>query len=48
MKIKDINKVRYILIILSVLFIIIGVMRGENSEVLQKAINICLQCIGIG
>ena len=36
------------LIILSVIFIIIGVVREEHIEVLRKAVNICLECIGIG
>lgn len=35
-------------LLLSVLFIGIGILRGEPAEVLQKAIKICLSCIGIG
>jgi len=48
MNIKNINKIRTAIIVAAILFIAIGIMRGENSEVLQKATNICLQCIGIG
>lgn len=36
------------LIVLGTGFIIMGVMRGEMQIVFQKAINICLECIGIG
>lgn len=45
---KKINSIRYALITLALVFIILGIEIGENSEVLEKATNICLQCIGIG
>ncbi|GAA0121697.1 MAG: thioredoxin [Clostridium argentinense] len=39
---------KYGILIGSVFFIVLGSMRGEYRTVLKKAINICLECIGIG
>ena len=36
------------LLVLGTAFIVFGIMRGEQSVVLQKAIRVCLECIGIG
>ena len=37
------------LVLLSaILMIAFGIIRGETSVVLHKAIQICLECIGIG
>jgi len=30
------------------LMIMLGVIRGEHQTVLEKAIKICLECMGIG
>ncbi len=42
------NRLKYILLFLSFAFMAVGTYRGEVLEVLKKAINICLECIGIG
>ena len=39
---------RMIVCVAAVAFIIHGVNRGEVAIVLKKAINICLECIGLG
>lgn len=36
------------LLALGVLFIALGAWRGEVQTVWRKAINICMECIGIG
>ena len=30
------------------LMIVLGILRGEHQTVLEKAIKICLECMGIG
>ncbi|MBR5361294.1 MAG: hypothetical protein IK123_10430 [Lachnospiraceae bacterium] len=42
------NKITIVLFIASIILIVAGIMRGEHLAVLNKAINICMQCIGIG
>ena len=32
----------------ALLFIAIGILRQEQLEVMNKAVRICLECIGIG
>lgn len=38
----------FVLIAASLFMMIYGACRGEGSIVLGKAINICLECIGLG
>lgn len=42
------NKIALILIAVSIVFIFLGVWRDEYMTVIKKAVNICLECIGIG
>jgi hypothetical protein len=42
------RKTPFILFFLSVIVIIIGLKSGEFTAVLEKAVIICLSCIGIG
>ena len=37
-----------VIVLAGAVFLYIGVSRGEMDVVLRKAINICLECIGIG
>lgn len=39
---------RYCILIASICLIFLGLYRGEYKTVLKKAVNICLECIGIG
>ncbi len=48
MKDKKVIWIRRALIAAAVGFLIFGISRGEAGTVLKKAVNICLECIGIG
>ncbi len=42
------NRIAFGLVILGVAFIAVGVLRGENTVVWRKAVNLCMECIGLG
>ncbi|MBQ4611196.1 MAG: thioredoxin [Clostridia bacterium] len=37
-----------VLLAVGLAFVVIGAVRGETDAVLQKAIMICMECIGLG
>ncbi len=37
-----------LLLALGACFLLLGVRRGEAETVLRKAVNICMECIGLG
>ena len=43
-----INIIRGIILCLAVVLIVVGINDGTAADVLQKAINICTECIGLG
>ena len=40
--------VNMLLILIGIVFVVIGIYRGEVFAVLSRGINICLECVGIG
>lgn len=42
------NAAAIMVLCLGVAFLAIGAMRGEVAMVLQKAVVICMECVGIG
>lgn len=45
---KTLWGIRGFVVAAAILFLGIGISRGEPATVLMKAVNICMECIGIG
>ncbi|MCI8756331.1 MAG: hypothetical protein HFG18_07035 [Oscillospiraceae bacterium] len=45
---KTVSWIRLGLLTAAVVFIAVGLLKQEHLEVMQKAVTICLECIGIG
>lgn len=48
MKDRTVLAIRYGLLVLAAVLTAIGLLKEEHLEVIQKAVKICLECIGIG
>ncbi|MCR5054879.1 MAG: hypothetical protein K6A69_08555 [Lachnospiraceae bacterium] len=42
------KKTGFIILTVSVILIVLGLMAGEYREVWNKAVMICMECIGLG
>ncbi|MEG1857295.1 MAG: CD1871A family CXXC motif-containing protein [Pseudoflavonifractor sp.] len=42
------HRAALLLVLLGAAFLAIGVWRGEGETVFRKAVNICMECIGLG
>ena len=42
------NRYKVIILLTAVVFIALGIIQQEHQVVWKKAVNICLECVGIG
>ena len=39
---------RYAVLALALALAVLGVIQGQHEQVLEKAVRICMECVGIG
>ena len=42
------NRIAIAVTSLGAVFLLLGVIRGEDTVVWRKAVNVCMECIGLG
>lgn len=45
---KQKSAITAVLLVVAVAFLAVGILRGENTVVWRKAVNLCMECIGLG
>lgn len=45
---KGRKAVTAVLLFAAVALVAVGIFTGEPADVLQKAVNVCLECLGVG
>ena len=45
---RNVNALRWVILAIAVAFIIIGIRNGSMAAVVNKAIRICTECVGLG
>ena len=48
MKLKSDSIKRYVILATGIVLCVMGILRDELTDIMQKAIFVCLECIGIG
>lgn len=45
---KSEKEIQIFLLAVGLVFFLVGIFRGEAATVLNKAIKLCMECVGIG